>query len=315
MTGTDYDTLIDAETWAFIRKTQESYPDDTAQFTIEDQRRVYDAMCADFHAPYPPGITASDRAYAGVPCRVYRTGDSPVTVVYFHGGGFVVGGLHSHDDVCAEIAAATGYRVVAVDYRLTPEHRHPAAFEDCRDAVRAVAEEQGGTIVLAGDSAGANLAAAVAHAARRTGPAIAGQVLIYGAFSDTVGDGGSYAVHACAPMLTRDDVAFYRHIRMAEGQSPLGDPTAAPLADSDFSGLPPSFLLAAQCDPLADDSPAYAARIVAAGGLAHSVTAPGLVHGFLRARHMSARARAAFAEITAAIGALGRGEFPWKSPR
>ncbi len=312
---TDYATLIDAETWDFIRKTQASYPDDTTHFTIADQRRVYDAMCAAFRRPYPPGVTAADRRLAGVPCRVYELAAADLTVMYFHGGGFVVGGLESHDDVCAEICAATGYRVVSADYRLAPEHLHPAAFEDCRDATRAAHAAFGGRLLLAGDSAGANLAAAVAHDARGTSLPILGQVLIYGAFSDMIGTTGSYATHAEAPMLTRADVEFYRDIRMPAGQTAAGDPTAAPLADTDFSGLPPTFLLAAECDPLCDDSPAYAARIAAAGGRAHCVVAPGLVHGFLRARHMSARAKAAFGRITEAVAALGRGEFPWPETR
>ncbi|MCV2870557.1 alpha/beta hydrolase [Defluviimonas sp. WL0002] len=307
---TDYAKLISDEIWAFIRKTQASYPDDTASFSIEDQRRVYDAMCASFRVPHPPGVTTTDRSHAGVPCREYLCGDADVTVVYFHGGGYVVGGLESHDDVCAEICARTGYRVVSVDYRLAPEHRHPAAFEDCRNATRAIHQAHGGSIILAGDSAGANLAAATAHALRGSGVPLIGKVLIYGAFADTIGTTGSYATHAQAPLLTRDDMVFYRDIRMPEGQSTKGDPTAAPLADTDFAGLPPAFLLAAECDPLCDDSPDYASRIAAAGGRAHCEIAPGLVHGFLRARHMSPQAAAAFDRITGAIAAFGRGEFP-----
>jgi acetyl esterase len=164
--------------------------------------------------------------------------------------------------------------------------------------------------VLAGDSAGANLAAAVAHAARRGGPeAIAGQVLVYpGLGGDR--DRGSYLTHALAPMLTRDDILFYGRIRFAEGQDGSGDATALPLHDRDFSGLPPTVVIAAGCDPLADDAPAYAAAIRAAGGRARAVVEPGLVHGYLRARTTVARARASFDRITAAIAALGRGAWP-----
>ncbi|MCB2119252.1 MAG: alpha/beta hydrolase [Rhodobacteraceae bacterium] len=312
---TDYSALIDDETWAFIHRTQASYPDDTVSFTIDDQRRVYDAMCVDFRVPYPPGVGATDRSFAGVACRLYECGDSVATVIYFHGGGFVVGGLESHDDVCAEICAATGCRVVSVDYRLAPEHRHPAAFMDCTAATAAIIAEFGGPVVLAGDSAGANLAAATVHATRGAGFPIVGQVLIYGAFADTIGTTGSYATHANAPLLTREDMIFYRAIRMPEGRPAAGDPTAAPLADADFGGLPPTFLIAAECDPLCDDSPAYAARVTAAGGKARCEIAPGMVHGFLRARHMSGRAAAAFARITDAIAALARGAFPWPEDR
>ena len=124
----DYNSLIDAETWAFIRDTNAAYPEDTVSFGIADQRRVYDAMCRVFHRGYPERVSAQDHLADGVPVRVYRAGHPSRTVVYFHGGGFVVGGLDSHDDVCAEICAQTGYRVVSVDYRLSPEPPAPGVI-------------------------------------------------------------------------------------------------------------------------------------------------------------------------------------------
>ena len=117
----DYERLIDEETWGFIRRTAESYPDDTVEMSIADQRRVYDTMCQDFRQPRPPGVDVQDRSADGVPVRVYTAGDPTRNVIYFHGGGFVVGGLDSHDDVCAEICVQTGYRIISVDYRLCPE--------------------------------------------------------------------------------------------------------------------------------------------------------------------------------------------------
>ncbi len=303
MTGPDYDRLIDAETRAFIRETERWYPPETATFTIAGQRAVYDRMCAAFDAPHPAGVATQDRHIGDVPCRLYGDGPSSVTTVHFHGGGFVVGGLHSHDAICAEICAATGFRVVSVDYRLSPEHSHPAAFDDAMAVTRAVAAE-GGRIILAGDSAGANLAAAVAHAARGKVKA-AGQVLIYPGLGGDL-NRGSYLTHANAPMLTRDDILYYAGIRHPGGVAPgRPDPTALPLRDTDFSGLPPTLCVSAECDPHCDDGPAYAARIVAAGGEARAIVEPGLVHGYLRARHMSARARASFDRITGAIRSLG----------
>jgi acetyl esterase len=123
-------------------------------------------------------------------------------------------------------------------------------------------------------------------------------------------DRGSYLEHAQAPMLSRADVLWYDAIRHPEGQSGAGDPTARPLEDRDFAHLPPTVVFTAQCDPLADDGPAYAARITAAGGRAVSHEEAGLVHGYLRARGTVGRARTSFARICAAIGALGRGEWP-----
>lgn len=306
----DYATLIDAETWAFIRDTERWYPPEAASFSIERQRQIYDDMCRAFHKGCPPGVAVQDRPFGGVPCRVYeRTDAAHGTVIYLHGGGLVVGGLHSHDDVCAEICAATGLRVIAADYRLAPEHRHPAQFDDALAVAHAVAVAFPGPLVLAGDSSGGCLAASVAHVARIPGPAIAGLVLVYpglGGDKDT----GSYLTHAEAPMLSRDDVLFYARVRYADGSDPTGDVSAQPLQDRDFSGLPPTIILSAECDPLADDAPAYAAAIVAAGGKAHARVEAGLVHGYLRARHSSTRARASFARITAAIAALARGGWP-----
>lgn len=309
---TDYSQIIDAETWAFIRATEAAYPPDTATLSIADQRAIYDRMCRAFFRGYPPGVTAADRLFGGVPCRLYP-GDG-ATVVYFHGGGFVVGGLHSHDDVCAEIRGRTGHSVVSVDYRLSPEHAHPAAFDDACAATRAVAGEFGGPIVLAGDSAGGNLAAAVAHAIGRDGAlGIRGQVLIYPGLGGPRGT-GSYLTHAHAPMLTAADIDFYAGIRHGGAAPETPDPTVSPLADTDFSGLPPTLAIAAQCDPLADDAPAYAAAIRGAGGVALAVTEPGLVHGYLRARATVPRAARSFDRICAAIAAMARGTFPEEVP-
>lgn len=304
MAQTDYQSLIDAPTWAFIAKTAQSYPDDTATASIDDQRRIYDAMCGSFAQGYPPGVMAQDSLFGGVPCRIYA-GAWP-TVVYLHGGGFVVGGLHSHDDVCAEICAATGLRVISVDYRLSPEHPHPAAFDDAVAVTRAALDQ--GPVVLAGDSAGGNLAAAAARALR--GPGLLGQVLVYAGLGGDP-DAGSYLSHAHAPMLTRDDVLFYAGIR----QSSPEDPTAAPLLDPDLADLPPTIAFSAECDPIADDALHYCTRLTAAGVRAHRILERGLPHGYLRARHMVPRAAASFARITTAIAALANRTWPYGETR
>lgn len=305
MTAPDYQTLIDVATWGFIRATDACYPPETATFTIDQQRQIYDDMCRSFHRGYPSGISAEDRTIAGVSCRVYP-GAAPV-VIYLHGGGFVVGGLHSHDDVCAEIRATTGLTVVAVDYRLSPEHQHPAALDDAVAVTRAMAAE--GPVLLAGDSAGGNLAAATSAAMRGSGLPILGQVLIYPGLGGDHST-GSYLTHAHAPMLTLADVEFYAGIRHG-GQEPGRDASVAPLQDRDFSGLPPTLAIAAECDPLADDSHAYAAALNAAGGRAHAVTATGLVHGYLRARATVPRAAQSFALICATLTAFAKGDWPF----
>ena len=305
----DYDTLIDTETWAFIRKTGDYYPEDAVVLDIEGQRRVYDAMCRAFHQPYPAGVAAQDRLANGVPVRVYSAGQPSRTVVFFHGGGFVVGGLDSHDDVCAEICAQTGYRVVAVDYRLSPEHKHPAAFDDAWAATQWAADTFGDDLVLVGDSAGGNLAAAVAHFARGRLDGIVGQVLIYPGLGGDV-TRGSYLDHANAPLLTLDDILFYQDIRSAGGAD-QGDPTSAPLQDTDFSNLPPTVIFTADCDPVRDDGRNYRDQLAEAGVPVCWVNETGLVHGYLRARVMAARAKASFERITVAVEALGQGIWPY----
>lgn len=308
----DYATLIDAETWDFIRESEGWYPPETASYPVARQRQIYDAMCRAFHRGYPPGIAVTDEPVGGVPCRIYApSATPPATILYLHGGGFVVGGLESHDDVCAEIAAGTGCRVVAADYRLAPEHRHPAHFDDAFAAARGTARRFGGSLLLAGDSAGGNLAAAVAHAARASGPQVAGMVLIYPGLGGDL-DSGSAQRHAAAPMLTRDDVLFYRDVRYAATE-PEADPTATPLRDHDFAGLPPTAIFVAECDPLADDGPRYAERLRRAGGHAHCTVEPGLVHGYLRARRSVTRARQSFEAIVATLARLARGELPWRA--
>lgn len=309
MTKTDYQSLIDAETWAFIARSESFYPPETATFSIDRQREIYDRMCREFHQGYPEGVTARDETIAGVACRRYP-GAAPV-VLYLHGGGYVVGGLESHDDVCAEIRARTGLEVVSADYRLSPENDHPAAFDDAVGVARAIGAK--GPFLLCGDSAGGNLAAAAAHALRGEGLHILGQVLIYPGLGGDK-DKGSYLTHAEAPMLTRADIKFYAGIRHS-GVEPQPDPTIAPLSDTDFTGLPPTLAISAQCDPLADDARHYAQAITRAGGLAHWSNAEGLVHGYLRARTTVGRAAASFTEICNTLSAFARGDWPFEGGR
>ncbi|MEI5681122.1 MULTISPECIES: alpha/beta hydrolase [unclassified Mesorhizobium] len=309
---TDYAKLIDSETWAFIERTNSYYPPDTIDYTIEQQRAIYDRMCREFFAGYPEGIKAENHSVAAplheIPVRIYRaSGDPKAVIVYYHGGGFILGGLDSHDDVCAELCARTGYEVVSVDYRLAPEHLHPAAFDDALAAFEWAAKSYTQPILLCGDSAGGNLAAAVSHATRGHERRPIGQVLIYPGLGGDQSK-GSYVTHAEAPMLTMRDLVFYKDIRTG-GADVSGDVTYTPLADADFSNLPPTVIVTAECDPLSSDGQAYAARVIAAGGKAFSHEEPGLVHGYLRARHTVGRARASFTRIIDAVAMLGRREW------
>lgn len=310
MTSRDpfYAPRIDDEIWAFIDRTNSFYPPDTVDSSIAAQRAVYDEMCAQFRRSRPDGITVRDSTIespdAAIPTRRYQPGgEASATVVYYHGGGFVVGGLESHDDVCAEIAAATGFTVVSVDYRLCPEHPHPASYQDAFAAFERTASE-GRPVILCGDSAGGNLAAAVCLSARGRSDAPVGQVLIYpGLGGENLGL-PSYREEAEAPLLATRDVMFYKKIRVAE-EVPLDDPTYAPLLANDFTGLAPCVVITADCDPLRDDGSTYVRRLKEAAVAAEWINEPGLVHGYLRARSTSQRAKHSFARICDAIIRLG----------
>ncbi len=305
----DYSTYLDAEIRAFIAQTEAHYPADAVDLSIAEQRALYNDLCRAFDQGHPDGVAARDATADGVPVRIYEAGSPTVTVVYYHGGGFVVGGLDSHDSICAEICAGTGYRVVSVDYRLAPEHVHPVSFDDSLAATRWVLTTFEGRAVLVGDSAGGNLAACVAHRLRGETDGISGQLLIYPALASSR-DSGSYETHGHAPGLTKADVDFYHKIRAPEGGTD-GDATYLPMEDTDFSGLPHTIIVTAECDPLADDGGLYRDAVNKAGGKAYWINEPGLIHGYLRARVMSEKARASFATVVADIQSLGQGVWPY----
>ncbi|MFD1911028.1 alpha/beta hydrolase [Halodurantibacterium flavum] len=275
----------------FIDQVARFYPDDATGASVAQQRAWYDQLCRAFDPPPPAGLTWEDGTEAGIPVRRYRpaTLHHDAVVLYLHGGGFVVGSRDSHHAICAELSAALGVALIAVDYRLAPEHRWPAPAEDCA-AVLAALTGAGQSVILAGDSAGGQLAAGVALGAERG--ALRGLALIYPTLGgDTCA--GSYVEMAEAPGLTTADVLYYRAILAA----PADDPVANPLLAADLSHLPPTFVTAARFDPLRDDAAAFASRLIAADVACSYRCEPQMVHGWLRARHMSPGARAGFAAL------------------
>ncbi|MDX8518059.1 alpha/beta hydrolase [Mesorhizobium dulcispinae] len=313
-----YADLLDPELWDYIDKVNSRYPPEIVAAPIAEQRAVYNRMCVAFHQGRPEGVIASDGLVAtasyAIPVRRYRVADkaAAATVVYYHGGGFVLGDLDSHDDICAEICAGTGFEVVSVDYRLAPEHLHPASFDDAFAVFEWIAATSTLPIVLCGESAGGNLAAAVAQATRHHARHAVGQVLIYpGLGGDETGR--SYVEHAEAPLLSLADIDFYRRVRSAPGQS-ADDPTFSPLKDRDFSDLPPTIIVTAECDPLSSDGETYREKILAAGGRAVWREEPRLVHSFLRARVSVPRVADAFARIVGDIARLGASDGALISP-
>ncbi len=239
----------------------------------------------------PEEIATEDRTIPGpageIPIRVYTpAGEGPKPViVYFHGGGWVIGELDTVDNPLRRIANRTGAVVVSVDYRLAPEHVYPAAFDDCYAATAWVAEhaaELGGDperVAVCGDSAGGNLAAAVAIAARdRQGPRLAAQLLIY-PVTDFDFTTESYRQNGEGYLLTKGSMQwFWAHYL---GAQDLGkDPYACPARADDLAGLPPAFVATAEFDPLRDEGEAYAANLRIAGVDVTAKRYDGMLHGF-----------------------------------
>jgi acetyl esterase len=291
-----YPTVTDPGIRAFLEKGARFYPDDAVNFTMAEQRAFYDTYCAHFRESRPKGVKTEDFKVGEVPCRRYTPQNAKgANLLYLHGGGFVVGGLESHDDICAEVATGAGVSVVAVQYRLAPEHPFPAAFDDCWAVLKHMTKG-GHPVVVAGDSAGGNLSAALCLKARDVGgPAIKGQVLVYPGLGGDMSK-GSYISQADAPNLTTKDVIYYRDTYQG-GDSPY----AAPMRATSHANLPPAFLVACGLDPLHDDCFDYAAKLEANGVAAEVRDEPLLIHAFLRARNMSEPAAKSFAAIIAAI--------------
>ncbi len=236
------------------------------------------AAVKDLEIPGPAG---------GIPVRVYRPSersDLPV-LVYLHGGGWAICSLETHDASCRQLANDAECVVVSVDYRLAPEHRFPAAPEDCYAALTWTAENAaslGGDarrLAIGGDSAGGNLSAVVSLMARdRKGPRLCHQLLVY-PVTDHAFDTDSYRENADAPILTREIMQGfwgYYLARPEDGRHPY----ASPLRAEDVSGLPPAHVITAEYDPLRDEGEAYARRLSDAGVPVVQRRFDGMVHGF-----------------------------------
>lgn len=261
--------------------------------------------------PKPVG-RVEDRMIPGPagPIRVRVTAPAGVGpfpgLVFFHGGGWVVGSIASHDHLCRAVTDAAGLAVVSVDYRLAPEHPFPAAVDDAEAAtawVAANADALGidpARLAVGGDSAGGNLAAVVARRARdRGGPRLAFQLLIY-PITDADLDTPSYLENADGYLLTREAMAWYWD-RYAPDPAARADPDASPLRAPSLAGLPPALVITAGFDPLRDEAEAYARRLRDAGVAVRLTRYPGMIHGFLRRHAFFDQGRAALSEVADAL--------------
>jgi len=243
--------------------------------------------------------------------RIYTPLDAKADVlpglVFFHGGGFVIGDLETHDDLCRCLANQSGCRVVSVDYRLAPEHPFPAAVDDCYAATKYVADHPAefgirGPIAVGGDSAGGNLAAVVAMLAKTQGPAIAFQLLIYPVTQLGGPDMPSMEENAKGYFLERESMQWFTRMYCPD-PALHGDPRLSPLRASDVSGLPPAYVVTAGFDPLRDEGKAYADKLDAAGVPVTYVNYPGMIHGFFSLRGVIPKAREAIAAAAADVHA------------
>ncbi len=257
----------------------------------ETARQMMHAMSGMLERPAPALPRKDDMTVDGpggpIPIRIYQAGtpaaEGPV-LTYFHGGGWVIGNIETHDSLCAEIALQTGWTVVSVDYRLAPEHPFPAATEDCIAVTRWVAASPAALghkvtgQILAGDSAGGNLAAAVSRELAREVPLLA-QWLIYPGV-DMGAAGGSMEEFAEGYLLTAAGMAWF----MAHYAPDPGHPWASPLHAEEWDGLPPALVFTCGLDPLRDQGRAYAARLVETGHRVVFREAKGQIHGCMQLR-------------------------------
>lgn len=277
-------------------------------------RGLYRQICT--AATVPPadvGVTPHETHFGGqaVNVRIYKpqkaAGPLPVAL-YFHGGGYVLGDLDAYDAVCRQLCADSGVMVVSAAYRLAPEHPYPAAIEDCYAALGWVAEGIRGfggdptRIAVAGDSAGAALAATVALLARDAGgPAITFQLLVYPpAAGGHDGDYPSRERHAAGPTLTLRTMDYFnRHYFGPAAKAP--DWRGAPLLAPSLAGLPPALLVLAAHDALRDEAKAYGEALGAAGNAVTVVEYHGLAHGFISMAGAVPAARLALAQMAQAL--------------
>ncbi|BBF86616.1 lipolytic enzyme [Aquitalea magnusonii] len=310
---------LSAEMQSFVRQCALFEPTDDS---LAEMRAAYDALCRYFTPALPDGLLCEEHvlpaAGRDIPLRLYRPARTmPAAawpgVLYLHGGGWMLGGLDSHAFIAASLARECAAAVLVVDYRLAPEHVFPAAFDDCLavwDMLRVDGLALGidpARVVVAGDSAGGNLAAALCLAARdRQGPPLCGQALIYPALA-AVPTEPAASEHAAAPLLSRADMAYYL-AQYAPDPAMHADPRLAPLAAPRLQGVPPAFVAVAEYDPLRDDGLRYVQRLQASGVAAECHLGHGLLHGCLRFWPQGMQTARMYNALAAAITRMQAGQ-------
>jgi acetyl esterase len=306
---------LDPQVRFFLDQLKELGAPPVSEQTPEEARAGFATLAAVAGPPEDEAPT-EDRNVPGpvgdIPVRVYRPESDQALplVVYFHGGGFVIGDIATHDTVCQRLATGVPAVVVSVDYRLGPEHPFPAAVEDCDAATEwasAHGAELGGDparLAVAGDSAGGNLAAVVTrHARDGGGPPIAFQLLVYPC-TDLTRSLPSHIENGTGLLLDTDTMTWFTENYL--GDADPRQPDASPLLADDLSGLPPALVVTAEFDPLRDEGEAYAERLRQAGVSATASRYDGMIHAFYGMDSIFDAAKRATAEtVTALRDALG----------
>ena len=263
-------------------------------------------------SPGPEVAKLEDRLIPGpggdIPVRIYTPpGSGPFPLlVYFHGGGWVIGNIDLADGTCRRLAIGAGCVVVNVEYRLAPENKFPAGPEDCYAATNWVARNassingDGSRIATGGDSAGGNLSAVISLMARdRGGPPLVLQVLLYPVVERNFST-RSYEENADGYMLTRDEMIWFWESYLRD-ESEASNPYVAPIQAKDLSGLPPALVITVEFDPLRDEGEAYAQRLKEAGVPTTCTRYDGMIHGFLRRTSYMDKGIEATAQVCAAL--------------
>ncbi len=299
---------------AMIERRREPAPETLSPAEARRRRRRLSAVYAG--KPTPVGAVADlELELDGLRIRARHyapreLGDPHPLLVYYHGGGFTYGDLETHDGVCRILCRHAGAHVLAVDYRLAPEHPFPAAVEDARAALRWAFENASGLgadparVGVGGDSAGGNLAAVVSQlAARDGGPAPALQLLIYPA-TDFSRRRRSRELFGEGFLLTNSEMDWFETNYLGAERSHALDPRASPLLGEDLSGLAPAYVVTAAFDPLRDEGEEYAAALRRAGTPVTLRRFPGFIHAFIAGAGVSRNARDALVEIAGATRAM-----------
>jgi acetyl esterase len=307
-------TALDPQVKAVIDLVIKSGRPAFHQLSPKDARQMYRETRPASTPPAPEIGEVKDLAADGpagpIPLRLYRpkgvtAGTALPVLVFFHGGGWVIGDLDTHDVLCRQLTAGAGIGVVAVDYRLAPEHPFPAALDDAWAATRGIAARaaslgiDAGRLAVGGDSAGGNLATVVALLARdHRAPAIALQALLYPA-TDLAAEAPSYADFADGFMLTRDSMRWFIAHYLA-GHDPA-DWRVSPLRAPSLAGVAPALVVTAGFDPLCDEGDAYARRLREAGVRVDALRYGGMTHGFAPMGRLIDTGNRAVAHIAATL--------------